>query len=368
MTGQRFPPWHRFRVPLVALSFVVFMACGDDAPSRSDPTRAPSMTSVPEPTPTTAHAVPTAEANSSSRIQWNGQSGYIHGVNAPWYHWGCDFGCGEDSGLRSSSTKTAIEPRLAELQEAGVRHVRWWMFPGELWQIESDAQGNASGIDPAVFLDIEVALELAERYDLYFTFVLFSAPSALPSQWLNVESGRAALAKELGDFFARLAGEPRIFSWEVFNEPEWEMWSGLVSTSATVDLVDAIARSVHENTPALVSVGSANLEGLAFWQGVGLDYYDAHWYDPMSGPNNCARCTDYDTVQARYQLDAPLVIGEFYAGPETDAFERFTDFYEKGYAGAWAWSLFPDRTEDGLRVDMDALSDFAAGYADDIGP
>lgn len=303
-----------------------------------------------------------------SRIQWMGKESYIHGVNAPWYNWGCDFGCGFEDGLRSPTTRAVLEPRLAALSQAGVRHVRWWMFPGDPWQIERSEDGLPIAINAEVYADVEALLELANRYDLYFTFVLFSAPSTIPGNWLVDEFSRQRLADTLGDLFARFADETRIFSWEAFNEPEWEMWANVVSTSATIALVDLIARSVHENTSALVSVGSATLEGLVYWQGIGLDYFDAHWYDPMTGPHDCARCTDYASVQAKYHLDAPLVIGEFYAGPETDAFDRLTDFYEKGFAGAWAWSLFPEQTEDRLRVDMVALAQFAREYADDIGP
>lgn len=216
------------------------------------------------------------------------------------------------------------------------------------------------GVNPEVLADVAEAIELANRYDLYFTFVLFSAPSELPDDWLADELGRQMLAEALGSLFAYFADEPRIFSWEVFNEPEWEMWGNVVSAPSTVAVVRAIVHSVQENTSALVSVGSANLEGLSYWKGIGLDYFDAHWYDPMTGPGDCARCTDYASVQAKYQLDAPLVIGEFYAGPDTDAYDRLSDFYKKGYAGAWAWSLFPERTADMLKIDLDALTQFAS--------
>lgn len=297
-----------------------------------------------------------------------GQEQYIHGVNAPWYNWGCDFGCGVEEGLRSPTVRAIVETRLSALNRAGVQHIRWWMFPGEPWQIERDEDGMPLDVNPEVLADVAEAIDLANRYDLYFTFVLFSAPSELPESWLANELGRQRLAQALGNLFAYFANEPRIFSWEVFNEPEWDMWGNVVSASATVSLVEAIARSVHDNSSALVSVGSANLEGLSYWKGIGLDYFDAHWYDPMTSPSDCARCTDYASVQAKYQLDAPLLIGEFYAGPDTDAYDRFSDFYDKGYAGAWAWSLFPERTQDGLSIDFDALAEFSAAHADDLGP
>ena len=109
------------------------------------------------------------------------------------------------------------------------------------------------------------------------------------------------------------------------------------------------------------------LVGLPMCVSQGLYYYQAHWYDYISGGNWCARCTDYATVKARYNLDAPLVIGEFYAGPDTDALQRFEDFYTKGYAGAWPWSLFWDHTDDQMQIDFAAARAFATRHSD-LGP
>ena len=131
--------------------------------------------------------------------------------------------------------------------------------------------------------------------------------------------------------------------------------------------VKAIAAAVHATSTAYVTVGSAMLDGLPLWVGQGLDFYQAHWYDYMSSGYWCARCTDYATVRTRYGLDAPLVIGELYAGPDVDAYERFVYFYNKGYAGAWPWSLFPERTNDKMAIDLATAAAFAAGRAD-IGP
>src|SRR5581483_10020712 len=136
---------------------------------------------------------------------------------------------------------------------------------------------------------------------------------------------------------------------------------GQESVQATVQ---ALATSIHANSSAYATVGSAMLDGLPLWKGSGLDFYQANWYDYMSSGNWCARCTDYSTVQSRYSLDAPLIVGEFYAGPDTDAGQRFEDFYHKGFAGAMAWSLFPDNTTDHLAIDLTATSSFSRSHQD----
>jgi hypothetical protein len=241
------------------------------------------------------------------------------------------------------------------------------MFEGDAWQITRDSSGAPTGINPAVFTDIDAALALAAKYDLYYDFVLFNSSTSIPSAWVNDPGQRAKLAQVLGTLFARYKGNPRIVSWEVFNEPEWDIWNGKADQSSVQSTVKAVADSVHANSGAKVTVGAAMLDGLGMWVGLGLDYYRAHWYDYMSSGQWCAMCTDYQGVRSRYNLDKPLVIGEMYAGSDIGAQARFEQFYDKGYAGAFAWSLFTERTSDGMVIDLNGSKAFAAAHTD-IGP
>jgi hypothetical protein len=329
-------------------------------------TRTPTSTPTPTATPT-ASPTSTTSATAGSRITWQGKSWYLHGANVPWYNWACDFGCGANGGVSSSAVQSALSTGFGQAKTAGMHVIRWWVFPGDPWQITRDSSGAPTGINPAVYADFDAALQLAQTYDLYYNFVLFSSPTALPQAWLTDATQRQKLATALGQLFARYKGNPRVLSWEVFNEPEWDIWNNKIAQSAVQATVKAIADAVHANSTAYVTVGSAMLDGLPMWVGQGLDYYQAHWYDYMSGGNWCARCTDYATVKSRYNLDKPLVIGEFYAGPDTDALQRFEDFYSKGYAGAWPWSLFSDRTYDHMQIDLNAAKTFASRHSD-LGP
>lgn len=227
-------------------------------------------------------------------------------------------------------------------------------------------------MSPQVYEDFDAAIELAREFDLRYVFVLFSAPSHIPEAWITDPAQRAQLARVLTPLFERYANEPRVLAWEIFNEPEWDIWAGIIRQEPVVETTRALVQAVRAVSTTYVTVGSAMLDGLPMWTDLGLDFYQAHWYDFMNTPGEtnppggdwCARCTDYAEVRERYDLDAPLVIGEFFAGPTSDAAARYREFYEKGYAGSWAWSLFPGATSDGMVIDLAAAAAFARTYAD----
>jgi len=302
--------------------------------------------------------------STGSRITWQGKDWYLMGANVPWYNWGCDFGCNANGGV--SGNKTNLGTGFGKLKTAGVNTVRWWVFPGNAQQILRDGAGNPTGLNNSIYADFDAALELANTYDLYYNFVLFSDTTSIPNSWLTNPTQRQNLANVLGPLFARYKNNPRVMSWEIFNEPEFQIWNGEIAQAPVVDTVKAIASSVHANSPALVTVGSAHLDGLSMWFGTGLDYYSPHWYDYMGSGGWCARCTDYNALKVRFPaLDKPVVIGELYAGADVDALNRFNDFYNKGYAGAWAWSLFSNQTNDKLQVDLTATQTFTSQKTDE---
>jgi hypothetical protein len=309
-------------------------------------------------------AIPQPILQTGSRIQWNGGELYQQGVNIPWYNFACDFGCRGEGGVSSPAANAALSAEFAALSESGVHNVRWFLFPGDPWQVTRNNSGAPSAINKDAYADIDAALKLAEANDLYFVFVLFSSSADIPTQWTGDPVQRQQLADVLGELFAHYASNPRIMTWEVVNEPELDIWDGNVNQEDMKDFVRVIAASARANTSANVTVGSAMVDGLPIWQGLGLSYYDVHWYDYMSPGDWCAYCTTAYEIQQRIGTSLPIVVGEFYAGDDVDPATRMQDWYDKGFAGAFAWSLFPERTEDQLGFDVAVLRSFAGNIAE----
>ncbi len=144
---------------------------------------------------------------------------YFVGVNLPWFTWACDFGCGPKSVAASASTQAALKTAFGQLKDSGVHTVRWWTFEDSAAQINRDASGAPSGLNPAVYADFDAALALADQYDLAYDFVLFSGPTAVPKAWLTDPNQRQKLADALAPLFERYKNNPHILAWEFFNEP-----------------------------------------------------------------------------------------------------------------------------------------------------
>jgi len=280
---------------------------------------------------------------------------YFVGANVPWINWTCDFGCGDKGGASSVEVRATLAEGFGQLKAAGIHTVRWWVFEGDPWQITRDSSGNPAELSPAVYTDLDAALALAAEYDLVYDFVLFSSATAPPRGWITDPKQRHGLADALAPLFEHYKDHQRILAWELFNEPEWDIWNNKISPEPVQATVKLLAATIHAHTTTAVTVGSATLEGLPLWVNQGLNFYSPHWYDQMGDGNACARCTDAAAAASLYKLySVPIVIGEFYAGPDTDGLQRFRDLRSRGYAGAWAWSLFSDRTGDKMRIDLAA--------------
>lgn len=157
-----------------------------------------STTTTVAPTTTTAPPVSSPAPQPPTRLNWVGSSTFVTGVNVPWmtWPWGAghgDFGDGTTDGVVAN--KNAIGAGFAQVQASGTHVVRWWTFQKDAWQINRDANGWPTSLNPAVYADFDAAISLANQYDLYYEFVLFGGPTG--STWRTDPAQRAQLAKVL---------------------------------------------------------------------------------------------------------------------------------------------------------------------------
>ena len=300
---------------------------------------------------------------------------FLYGVNYAWKNWAADFG-----GISAWSQKgvaqnmSAIAPDLMDMQSHGVDVVRWWM----LQQLEGDAvtfdsSGTPTGAGGTLVADIQAALDMAANVGLHYNFTVFSFDDFKPSGTDNGATvhgimpivtdatKRAALmnvVKLVAQTVEASAHRDRVVSWDVINEPEWAIANGsdpygdpAFSPTSGYDAItfaqmetfvsDAVT-TLHSNSSAPVTVGSAAIKWAHAWSHVGLDYYTFHMYDWVN------QYYPYDQSLASYGVtDKPSVLGEFplvglaavNGKSAVPLSTMMSTLFSMGYAGAMPWAV-----------------------------
>ena len=333
--------------------------------------------------PPQAQVAPTIATKQLDRLLWQGQNWYVHGANVAWYNWHCDFsftGCGGQNNdvLRlSDATNTSIlDGKFAQLASANSHTVRWWVTMGDAnggaYQIETDpATGAPTTINTQVYKDFDTAIQLANKHDLYYVFVLFGSLKYLPKNWINDPLQQDKLVDALTPLFTKYANNSRILSWELFNEPEFEMDTDPVFAENVKTLTTKLISRIRATSPAtLISMGSRNLSDIGIWATFDFDFLSPHWYDPM-GDTLSPLKTKASDWQTQYKVKVPIVIGEFFVNDVAGqplAQNRYQQIRDNGYAGAWGWTIFTEKTSSPtLTIDLGpngGLYSFGLAYLD----
>ena len=292
---------------------------------------------------------------------------FLFGTNMPWLNWASDFGGGRNGGGVSGNMQQ-LDTKLQTAHNAGMRIIRWWVFEGGSPHIQRDRSGAPTGLDANVYTDLDAALNEATRYDMYYNLVLFGGTNddATTHQWWENAAKRQALVNVLTPLFQRYGSNPRVHTWEIVNEPEWQSRNGLTTVGGMLATADALTNAIHANSSSLVTVGNAQIQDMQTWVGHPLDYYSPHYYDNFGTGRNDPFVTSASSISPDGK---PVVIGEFPAsgGLNPTARKRWDLLYANGYAGGWNWSISPEHTGDKIGTDMNAASEFAAGKPN-IGP
>lgn len=272
---------------------------------------------------------------------------FLIGANLPWVHYGIDFGANAwrpEGGVAQPEERAQLENAFAQLAAAGARYVRWFLFCDGRAGIRFTEGGRPLGLDAFVFRDLDAALDIAARHGIRIMFVILDFLWCKPaSVTRSVQMGGrtgvladainrdALLDLVLRPVLERYGDEPQILAWDIINEPEW------ISTLDAGDLrrflTDSIAL-IHSSTCHPVTVGSAGVRWRDRYAGIGLDFYQVHWYDGLKHQPSL------DTSVEQLGFDRPVLLGEFPTkGSRRSADDIMETARAAGYSGAFYWSV-----------------------------
>jgi mannan endo-1,4-beta-mannosidase len=282
---------------------------------------------------------------------------FVVGANLPWLSYGGDFGANSwhaDGGVARPGQREHLRRVLSALADEGVQLVRWFVLCDGRAGLIDELRSGLPGLDGFVFRDADAAVEELERAGLKAIFVLLDFHWFRRAEVVNgvQTGGRGRLASDpaqrshlfegvLDPLLERYGRHPAIAAWDVINEPEWAIRriripspACNVSRTAMRAFIRDTVTLIHHRTTHAATVGSASTRSLPLVQGLGLDLYQAHWYDRLD-----ARAP-LDRPVAGLGLDRPLLLGEFPTrGSARAPADILTTARLAGYAGALSWSV-----------------------------
>jgi hypothetical protein len=314
-----------------------------------------------------------------------GRPSFWAGVNYPWKT-GQDFGTGGwgHSGASDSTTYREIDADFANMAAQGVRIVKWRVFSDARYGIQFDPAGNVVGVDEYFMKDIDAALEIAQRHDMYLLFTLFSSGLwtadcqsngvHLGGQAQTLMDGarrQALIERAVIPLLDRVATTDRVIAYEIIAEPEWGIDELNQQPDARVklplgairDFVGQVTDAIHQHGHSLATVESNRFSNMSNWQRLGLDYYSFSWYDWLEAYEPLA------TPAAAANLDRPIVLGEYPAGGSAYyTLPAVLDLASSlGYAGAFGWSYWSGDNISHWREVAPSYATWVAAHWADVG-
>jgi len=298
-------------------------------------------------------------------ITWMNNSNYFPlGANYAWQDWDTDF---SDNGW--ANRFTTIKATFDDMSSKGVHAVRWWVFCNSYASPNFSAPGReglCTGLSINWVKHMKEAADYANSKNMKIYFTLSSFDIARNNNAWNHSSiiddlavRKSYIDNAIKPIVQSLSDNPGVMGWDVVNEPEWMISSTdnggqndptltpfPLSTvrSYVKDMVDCI----HLYAKQPVSVGSASMKWIStsgggqydFWSGLGLDFYDIHWYDWMTPWFN-----PLTMPASGLKLDKPVIIGEMMPDTLNSSLkmtheEILNGLVKNGYSGylLWAWT------------------------------
>ncbi len=303
------------------------------------------------PSPTSAIAAATSP-QPSAPLPALGSRWFALGANLPWLERGCDFGCGRTRGVRANRER--LDAIFRDMSRRGVRVVRWELFPDDAWQVQRSADGTPTGIAPAALFDLDEALTLAVRNDVFLLPVVLPDPDRVPPTWFTDADQANALGSALRPMFARYRNHAHVFGWEVVTGAERLEDAGTATRDQLRHHASAVIAPLRAAAPSrLVLIGPSDVTRIDSWTRLGADAYDPQHTSNMTG-DACASCRAAADVRVAESADAPILVGGFDAASNSAGSDRLGDYVRRGYAGALAWSwrgvAHPNRPGEAARM------------------
>jgi hypothetical protein len=300
---------------------------------------------------------------------------FFFGANLPWLKYGCDFGASAwfpGGGIGARPDELARFGRILDrLPADSVSVVRLFLLCDLRSGIRFDAGGDPLGLDEVFFRDADAVFDIAALRGMRLLPVLLDFHLCAVKRVIKgVQTGGRRrlltdplkwdhlLSRVISPIVDRYGQHSAIAAWDLFNEPDWCTRSfHLARLGAAVE--DAVVREclgrmadcVHSFAQQPVTIGLASVKGLNLVRGLGLDFYQVHWYKKFGWSALCEPV-------ARFGLEAPIVLGEFPGrGASVAPVDILSTARAAGFAGALVWSL----------ESHDRASFYAAGLATSLG-
>ncbi len=314
----------------------------------------------------------TASADESLHfIPYRGQELFLNGINLAWISFAHDL---------QNFNEPLFVAALDEVKAAHGNTLRWWLHTnGSASPVYGD-DGKVTGLGEHDVEKLQRAADLAYERGVLLLPTLWSHDMMNDQQGVPTEANRkliedpeytqAYIDNALIPLVTALKGNPGIVAWEIFNEPEGTTrdfggWTDELTDMRSIQqFINSLAGAIHRTDPdALVTNGSWSMRALT---DVGsmknyytdaeliaaggdpdgtLDFYQVHYY-PQNFGNDL---NPFSHPYAYWQLDKPLIVGEFPAKPtpnraagftQRNSMETYEYLYENGYAGALAWTFY----------------------------